>query len=41
MRIQDYHFGATRILANPRSYPDGPNQGFIQDLVVIVESSGE
>lgn len=34
---QDYRIGSTRILANPRAYPDEPNPGFIPDLVVTVE----
>ncbi|WP_395747956.1 metallophosphoesterase [Prosthecobacter sp.] len=35
----DYRIGATRILANPRAYPEKPNKGFIPDFVV--EVSGE
>jgi Icc-related predicted phosphoesterase len=35
----DYWIGKTRILANPRAYPDDPNQGFIPDL--MVEASGD
>ncbi|MFC5456660.1 metallophosphoesterase [Prosthecobacter fluviatilis] len=34
----DYMIGSTRILANPRAYPDKPNQGFIPDLVVEIPS---
>jgi Icc-related predicted phosphoesterase len=30
----DYQIGQTRIIANPRAYPDNPNTGFIPDLVV-------
>lgn len=30
----DYKIGETRILANPRAYPDDPNKGFIPDLTV-------
>ncbi len=30
----DYRIGETRILANPRAYPDNPNKGFIPDLIV-------
>lgn len=37
----DYQIGDTRILANPRAYPDDPNEGFIPDLVVEVEGEGE
>ncbi|EDY19205.1 hypothetical protein CfE428DRAFT_3382 [Chthoniobacter flavus Ellin428] len=33
----DYRIGRTRILANPRAYPDDPNEDFIPDLVVEVE----
>ena len=33
----DYRIGHTRILANPRAYPDDPNENFILDLVVEVE----
>jgi Icc-related predicted phosphoesterase len=36
---QDYRIGSTRILANPRAYPDSPNPGFIPGLVVAVESA--
>ncbi len=30
----DYQIGRTRILANPRAYPDNPNPGFIPDLTL-------
>jgi Icc-related predicted phosphoesterase len=30
----DYQIGSTRVLANPRAYPDSPNKGFIPDLTV-------
>lgn len=30
----DYHIGHTRVLANPRAYPDEPNHDFKPDLVV-------
>ncbi|HEX2748880.1 MAG TPA: metallophosphoesterase [Verrucomicrobiales bacterium] len=33
---QDYRIGSTRILSNPRAYPDSPNPGFIPDLVIEV-----
>jgi Icc-related predicted phosphoesterase len=36
----DYRIGQTRILANPRAYPDDPNEGFIPDLVVTLEAAG-
>ncbi len=32
----DYRIGGTRILANPRAYPDKPNPKFVPDLVVEV-----
>jgi Icc-related predicted phosphoesterase len=32
----DYCIAQTRVLANPRAYPDKPNPGFIGDLVVEV-----
>lgn len=32
----DYRIGSTRILANPRAYPDDPNKNFVPDLVVEV-----
>lgn len=32
----DYHLGNTRVLANPRGYPDEINPNFIPDLVVEV-----
>jgi Icc-related predicted phosphoesterase len=34
----DYLIGETRVLANPRAYPDKPNRGFIPDLTVDVET---
>lgn len=34
----DYKIGTTRVLANPRAYPDKPNPGFIPDLVVELPS---
>ena len=34
----DYQIGETRILANPRAYPDAPNKGFIPDLTVEIAS---
>lgn len=33
----DYQIGSTRVFANPRAYPDSPNEGFIPDLVVDLE----
>jgi predicted phosphodiesterase len=30
----DYQIGETRVLANPRAYPDSPNPGFVPDLTV-------
>jgi predicted phosphodiesterase len=32
----DYRIGKTRVLANPRGYPDQPNARFVPDLVVEV-----
>ena len=32
----DYMIGTTRVLANPRAYPDKPNEGFKADLVVEI-----
>lgn len=32
----DYMIGQTRVLSNPRAYPDGPNAGFVPDMVVEV-----
>lgn len=32
----DYQIGRTRVLANPRAYPDDINPGFVPDLVVEV-----
>ncbi|RYD75746.1 MAG: phosphoesterase [Verrucomicrobiaceae bacterium] len=37
---QDYYIGATRVVANPRAYPDEPNCDFIPDLVLTAERSG-
>jgi len=34
----DYFIGDTRVLANPRAYPDEPNHGFIPDLTVDLET---
>jgi len=36
----DYHIGRTRVLANPRAYPDGPNPGFVPDLAVDLSVDG-
>lgn len=36
----DYRIGSTRVLANPRAYPDSPNQGFIPDLMVDLKPTG-
>ena len=33
---QDYLIGNTRVICNPRGYPDEPNHNFIQDLVVDI-----
>jgi Icc-related predicted phosphoesterase len=33
---QDYSIGNTRIICNPRGYPDEQNQNFIPDLIVEV-----
>lgn len=30
----DYHIGQTRVVANPRAYPDGPNEDFDSVLVL-------
>jgi predicted phosphohydrolase len=30
----DYQIGRTRVLANPRGYPEEPNRSFVPDLVV-------
>jgi len=35
-RSNDYLIGQTRILANPRAYPDEPNPDFVPDLVVTL-----
>jgi Icc-related predicted phosphoesterase len=32
----NYCIGETRVLANPRSYPDKPNPDFVSDLVIDV-----
>ncbi len=32
----DYHIGKTRVLANPRAYPDNPNPDFKSDLLIEV-----
>jgi Icc-related predicted phosphoesterase len=34
----DYYIGSTRILANPRAYPDEPNVNFKADLIIEVFS---
>ena len=31
---QDYKIGKTRVICNPRGYPDEPNDEFISDLVI-------
>jgi DNA repair exonuclease SbcCD nuclease subunit len=33
---QDYSIGNTRVICNPRGYPDEPNQSFIPNLIVEV-----
>jgi Icc-related predicted phosphoesterase len=33
---QDYTIGATRIVCNPRGYPDEPNEAFLSDLVIEI-----
>lgn len=33
---QDYMIGNTRVICNPRGYPNEPNEDFIQDLVVDI-----
>lgn len=33
---QDYKIGNTRVICNPRGYPDEPNKSFIPDLVVEI-----
>ena len=33
----DYRIGDTRVLSNPRAYPDSPNKGFVSDLVVSLD----
>ena len=37
---QDYWIGDTRIVSNPRAYPDEPNPTFVPDLVVTVKLGG-
>jgi Icc-related predicted phosphoesterase len=37
----DYQIGRTRIVANPRAYPDGPNPGFTPDLVMDLDAIAE
>lgn len=32
----DYHIGQTRVIANPRAYPDNPNPGFTPDLTIDI-----
>lgn len=32
----DYAIGRTRVICNPRGYPDDPNEGFIPDLVIEI-----
>lgn len=32
----DYFIGNTRVVANPRAYPDQPNEGFVPDLTVRI-----
>jgi Icc-related predicted phosphoesterase len=34
----DYRVGDTRVIANPRAYPDKPNRGFIPDLTIDLEA---
>lgn len=36
----DYFIGNTRVIANPRAYPDDPNQGFVPDLTVEMAPNG-
>jgi Icc-related predicted phosphoesterase len=33
---QDYQIGNTRVVCNPRGYPEEPNEGFIPDFVVSI-----
>lgn len=33
---QDYTIGNTRVICNPRGYPDEPNDNFVPDLVVEI-----
>jgi Icc-related predicted phosphoesterase len=37
---QDYFVGGTRIVSNPRAYPDEPNPNFVPDLIVNVKGGG-
>ncbi|HSI62903.1 MAG TPA: metallophosphoesterase [Candidatus Saccharimonadia bacterium] len=37
----DYQIGCTRIIANPRAYPDAPTPGFIPDLVMDLDAITE
>jgi len=34
----DYRIGRTRVLANPRGYPEEPNRSFVPNLVVSVDA---
>ena len=34
----DYRIGRTRVLANPRGYPEEPNRSFVPDLVVSLDA---
>lgn len=34
---QDYRIGNTRVVANPRAYPDDPNRDFALDFVVTLD----
>jgi Icc-related predicted phosphoesterase len=36
----DYQIGATRVIANPRAYPEKPNVGFVPDLTIEVARAG-
>ena len=33
---KDYKIGNTRVICNPRGYPDEPNNDFMQDYVVHI-----
>ena len=35
-RQSDYRLGGTRVVCNPRGYPNQPNTGFVPDLVIDV-----